>query len=184
MKKETQAAAAIRLTKALGFEVTRKMVRVWTAKGYPLNDVDEIRRRLRNQERAPKATQPTTAAERPEREGETEAKPLDPLEVERELAKLQARMLAAEDYETARTLRTQIAGIRDVLKELREQGKYILRDVSTSEAMQAGAASRAAWEKIEDELPPMLDGLTAAQMKVKLRDFARSRCIELAEHFA
>jgi hypothetical protein len=181
-RRETQAAAAVRLGKALGIGVTRQMVRKWKAKGYPLDDPEELGRCLWNQERRPKGLKrpkdlESVPAVRPDVEG------LDQEQVEKELRELYEKLRDAEDYEEARTRRTQIAGVKDVLKELREQGRYILREEAAKSAAVAAMASKGKWEQIEDELPPMLEGLTALQMKEKLRPFARRVIMELAEVF-
>ena len=64
-----------------------------------------------------------------------------------------------------------------------EKGLYILRSDAVKAGSRAGLASKHAWENIEDSLPPMLEGLTALQMKEKLRDYARSVNLELAAVF-
>lgn len=51
MKPESQQAAADRLTVELGFPVSRKQVRLWKIKGFPLDDAPALRRCLGNQER-------------------------------------------------------------------------------------------------------------------------------------
>ncbi len=42
MSQETEPAAQARLSKLLGGEVTRQMVREWRRKGYPLEDGEEV----------------------------------------------------------------------------------------------------------------------------------------------
>ena len=53
MTEETEAAAQARLSKLLGGDVTREMVRQWRAKGYPLDDAAELRRILLEQRKCP-----------------------------------------------------------------------------------------------------------------------------------
>ena len=53
MTEETEAATQARLSKLLGGEVTRAMVREWRAKGYPLDDGPELREILLGQHKCP-----------------------------------------------------------------------------------------------------------------------------------
>ena len=64
-----------------------------------------------------------------------------------------------------------------------QKGKYMLKSDAVEAASVAALASKTAWEGLEDEIPPMLEGLTAAKMKVKLRDYGRMKSNELAEIF-
>ncbi len=180
---ETQNAAAARLTMELGFPVTRKMVRVWQSKDYDLHDLVALKSVLRNQERSSLPADLPTLDDVPDVDLPND-KPLTPEAITKEIQKLERQLLTAPDYETARKIKTQISGMNEMLKVQKELGVLI----PAADAIKAGAvaatASRQAWEGIEDELPPMLEGLTAAQMKAKLRDFARSKCKELADVFA
>jgi transposase-like protein len=63
------------------------------------------------------------------------------------------------------------------------KGQAVEARLVANAAAYAAAANKAAWEEIEDSLPPLLEGLTAAQMKVKLRGYARKKCLEMAEIF-
>ena len=53
MTQETAAAAQARLSRLLGGEVTREMVRQWRDKGYPLDNANELRQILLGQRRCP-----------------------------------------------------------------------------------------------------------------------------------
>ena len=64
-----------------------------------------------------------------------------------------------------------------------QKGFYILKTTAMEAASIAAVSSKAAWEGLEDDLPPMLEGLTAPKMKVKLRDYGRMKAKELSEIF-
>lgn len=64
-----------------------------------------------------------------------------------------------------------------------QRGKYILKSQAAEAGAKAAIASKTAWEGIEDELPPLLEGLPAPQMKLKLRDYGRMKAQELSELF-
>jgi len=178
---ETVTEACRRLSAALGIEVTRGMLRHWRTKRYDLQDIDALKHSLRNQVRNPLPKEPRPAAA-------SQPAPTDrmltPEEIDDRIATLQDALLTATDLDAARTIKTQISGMREVIKVQQERG--VLMPVADAEAAGrlAGQASRQAWEKIEDELPPMLEGKTAAQMKAALRDYARARCLELSALFS
>lgn len=176
---DSLASTAVRLTAAMGFHVSVGMVRGWKRKGYPLDDPEKLRARVKNQERQPAAL---AVAERSKAKPEPPPQ-LDEEDIQGQLADLKSRLLAATDYEAARTLQVQITGLKSILAELRLQAHYMPLAEALEGAALAGAAVNAAWEGIEDELPPILEGLPAMAMKGKLRDYARSKCIELSQCF-
>ena len=63
----------------------------------------------------------------------------------------------------------------------RERGVLIERDTHESIMLKLGLHSRTAWDRMPDELPPQLEGLTAAQMKAKLLDYKHARQVDLSE---
>lgn len=177
----SRRATAERLEPFMGYKPTAKQIRMWEANGYPFDNPTELKRRVEEQQTLPKGmpVPPLTFTDMKKKASE-----MKPEDVEAELAELRSQLIASADLKTAQTIKVKISGLREVLKELREQGKYILREVATAAGMEAGLASLGAWERIEDDLPPMLEGLTAAQMKVKLRDYGRLQSLDLAKHFA
>ena len=50
-------------------------------------------------------------------------------------------------------------------------------------ASMAGVTISQAFDQLEDDLPPMLEGLTALAMKSKLRDYGRMKRLDMIEHF-
>jgi hypothetical protein len=55
---ESTRAACERLTRDLGFTVTRQAYRWWIKKGYPVADLNGLRRKLLDQERMPTGADP------------------------------------------------------------------------------------------------------------------------------
>lgn len=175
-------AIAARLTVELDRVVTQKAVKIWKAKGYPLDDPVALEKKLRNQERAPKKTGAGPV------EDDTETPPLagdksatDHLDIEHELKQLQRKLLKAQDYEAARTIRMQIAGVRDVLKSLREQGHYVTKESQIREGMATGEAIKALVLKIPSDLPQMIIGLDYADAVERCEDYAYGILTSLAE---
>lgn len=184
LKPGSIASEARRLTAELGFAVTSDKVRWWRTKGYPIHDTEELRQRLLSQERVPKGLRRETSLTAPPDQPLPGADDLSPEALDARLRELQAKLLGTTDYEAARTIRTQIAALRDIFRIQTDRGIYVLASDMRAAGMVAGNASRSAWEKIAADLPPLLEGLTAMQMQVKLRDYARARCVEMASLFA
>lgn len=199
-KPDSIRETAKRLAGELGFAVSKRMVEEWKKKGFPLDDREELLRRIRNQERLPrgmrtkaKPTPDPTSAPAPAKgkkaKKETPPAPPTPEEnlnaeqVERDLRGLYDDLKKATDYDDTRRIQTQIKGVREVLKELREAGRYILREDANVHAARAALAVRAELEKLEDSLPPLLEGRTALQMKTRIRDYSRGVTIELSKVF-
>jgi hypothetical protein len=168
---DSERSTAARLTVELGRVVTRECVREWTEKGYPLDDPVALEKRIRNQKRGPKKIKPPVEdADPPE-----ETAPSNPpthLDIEHEMKELQRKLIKAEDYESARTLRMQIAGVRDVLKSLREQGYYVTIESQTRDGMAFAEAAKSLILKIPAELPQMIIGLDYADAVKRCEDYA------------
>jgi hypothetical protein len=175
-------AIAARLSVELDRVVTQKAVKVWKQKGYPLNDPVALEKKIRNQERGPKKNSagpvedddetPSLAGEKPATEH---------LDIEHELKQLQRKLLKAQDYEAARTIRMQIAGVRDVLKSLREQGHYVTKESQIREGMATGEAIKSLVLKIPSDLPQMIIGLDYADAVERCEDYAYGMLTSLAE---
>ena len=49
------------------------------------------------------------------------------------------------------------------------------------EGIMLGAVSKSLWDRLENDLPPMLEGRTAAEMQKVLRDYARNALVQLSD---
>lgn len=190
-----------RLTRELGVEVSLKSVRVWQARGYPVDDAVALRALLLNQERSPIKPRTIHADVAPAPQQLPKQHPPVPpeqaayqppshparpaatthIDVEHELKQLQRKLLEADDYATARTIRMQIAGVRDVLKSLREQGHYVTKESQIRDGMAAGEAIKALVLKIPSDLPQMIIGLDYPDAVARCEDYAYQILTGLSE---
>ena len=151
MTEETEPAAQARLSRALGGEVTRAMVREWRAKGYPLADADELRDILLGQRRCPDwlidgaGHGETTAADGPT------------------VAELRYQLLLE---------RVRIAAADATKKEL-DAAAAKNKWVTAKEAREAGRAIAAIFRshllQIPNQWTPILEGLAPGKMREKMR---------------
>jgi hypothetical protein len=167
----SERAIAARLTVELGRLVTRDCIREWTEKGYPLDDPVALEKRIRNQKRGPKRIRPA-GGDADESDDDQPEAPATHLDIEHEMKELQRKLIKAEDYETARTLRMQIAGVRDVLKSLREQKYYVTIESQTRDGMAFSEAAKSQILRIPAELPQMIIGLDYADAVQRCEDYA------------
>jgi hypothetical protein len=179
---ESQRQTADRLSRELGFPVTRDQVRGWVKRGFAIHDPAKLTHQLRMTERPPRGLL-AVAPQPPATPSADTSAPLTPEQLDQRLTELQAALLGARDYESARTVRTQISGVREMFRIQTDRSLYILRTAAASDAAQAATASVAAWENLEAELPPRLEGMTSPAMAKELREFSRLKCRELAELF-
>lgn len=161
--------------------VTRKCIQEWRAKGYPLDDTAALKKKLRNQERSRKSTETKPLGEGDDEvPGDLAGDLAGGVQIEAELKKLQVKLLKAEDYEAARTIRMQIAGVKDVLKALREQGYYVTQESQIRHGLMIGQTIKSLVLKIPAELPQMVIGLEYPEAVVKCEDYAYAILAELA----
>lgn len=88
-----------------------------------------------------------------------------------DMAALKGELLRTQDERTARRLATQIKGLADAEKLEILQSKYISIDEYRQANVKLGAALKAAVNKSQVDLPPMLFGLTQHQMQKVIRDY-------------
>jgi hypothetical protein len=180
---ESRRARAAKLSIALGFAVTPRMVQVWDEKDYPRDDIKALRKILRNQERTPAhpslLRDPLDEPEDTDDDGQEDAP--GALEIEEELKTLQRELIGAEELKDAQRIRVQIAGVGDVLKQLRAQGHYVLKSDEERAAIQYATAVKSMILKIPSELPQQLIGLDYADAVLKCEDYAYSILLSLSK---
>lgn len=174
LKPGSIASEAARLTIALKFLVTPDMIRWWRKKEYPLDDTDALLKRIKNQERGGPSkakAHPASKAPTPPAPPASPASPID-IDIEGEMKQLQNRLINAESYDEARTIRMQIAGIRDVLKSLVEMEFYVTRESQVRDGLLISQAIRGEILKIPARLPQALVGLDYPAAVQKCEEFA------------
>jgi hypothetical protein len=175
---ESERKAAARLTAELGITVTRAAVRYWRSKGYPTHDAVALRHKLRNQERAPKKT----ADDDDESESDAPANPPDvtAANLEAEIDRIKDLLLSAPDYESARTYKVQLDGLKQAFAIHKDQGHYVTKASQEEAGLKAGQLVKQLILKIPGELPQMLVGLDYPDALKKCEDYAHAILTELA----
>ena len=155
MRQETEPAAQARLSKLLGGEVTRQMVREWRRKGYPLEDGEELRRVLLAQRKCPDWLIPPPS--------EDPATPNSPTKTGPSVGELRYQLLLE---------RVRIAAADATKKELDAQAAKN-HWVTAEEAREAGRAIAAIFRshllQIPNQWTPILEGLAPGKMRDKMR---------------
>jgi len=167
---------AARLTPLLGIPVSVKMIREWKAKRYPLQNLEKLRAKLRNQERNPL---PPVVTDQPP--PEPPAAPSEAADLDAEIERIKSSLLTAQDYETARLYAAQIRGLHDLQKLLISTGKSVSRESQLRDSMTAGGIIRQLVLKIPVDIPPMVAGLSAAESVAPLTDYAHSILAQLSD---
>ena len=84
---------------------------------------------------------------------------------------LMERVRTATNYDTARTLKTQIDSIYRLRQVAILEGDYIHKDQVKNDMTRIGAAVAAALKQCQADLPAMLEGLAAAESKKKISTY-------------
>ena len=84
---------------------------------------------------------------------------------------LMEQVRTATSYDEARTLKTKIDGIHKLRQIEILEGDYIHKDEVMADLTSIGAAIAAAHRQCQADLPAMLEGLSAAKAKVKIREY-------------
>lgn len=183
----SERSIAARLSTELNESITRKAVQVLKTAGVDLNDLEAVRKYRRNSQRAglngSGSGNGSGARSKTETPSEIPEEEITAENIDGQIEKLRKDLLATTEKRDAETISIKILGLGRIQGMLREQGKYILASDAEAEGMRFGMAAKHMWEEIEDSLPPMMEGLTALQMKTKLREFASARALDLHEFF-
>jgi hypothetical protein len=146
----SRRAIAARLASGLGVNVTIAMVREWQGKGFPLDDIAALRRELDTLQRPP---------------GEEDGT---------EAGSLREQILRAE-------LRRKIASAdRLEMEAEKTRGTLIPAATLGADFEMIGRLFRQAHDKAENDLPPMLAGRPAGEIKKILHRVFREMLTELS----
>ena len=183
--KETIAQAAERLTIELGLNVTSDCVREWRKKGFDLSDTDSLMAKLRNQKRMPKKIK----IQIDDSESDDDESNQDPQDfpdiladqIPDEIKKLESKLIGARDYVEARTVSTQLTGLKNAFRLHVEMGQYVTRESQEREGLHAGQVIKQMIMRIPSELPQALVGLEYPDAVKKCDEFAYSMLLEMSE---
>jgi hypothetical protein len=131
----------------------------WENDGVDLVSDQEVREHIANLARLPKGLKPDWMPQD------------NSLHETPDMATLKGELLRTQDERTARRLATQIKGLADAEKLEILQSKFISIDEYQQANVKLGAALKAAVNKSQVDLPPMLFGLTQHQMQKVIRDY-------------
>jgi len=170
MKPESDRQTAERLSRELGFSVTRGCLRYWRKRSFDLNDPEKLRHQLRNlQKSRPGGAKRTTA-------------PADsiPAPVATSIAELETALISAPDFERARTIATQLAGLKNAHRLRGEMFLYVSRESVRRDAQLVGRIFRAVVLKMARELPGIVIGAQYAEAVQQCQDYTHQILLEVS----
>lgn len=188
---ESERAAAARLKEALKLNITRASIRRLIAKGVDLQDADAVRHAYSMQERKPSsigsATNPPQPKSQPKPTDRPPKKPespkstseYEPGNITSEITRIETELAACVDYETARTLRMKLTGLKDAFRLHKERGEFVTIESQLKSGAEMGQVVRALILKIPTDLPQMILGLDYADAVLKCEDYAFGMLTEI-----
>lgn len=91
------------------------------------------------------------------------------------------QLASVTDKHQAQTVKTQIDGLLNAYKLREAAGKYVSRLKVEEALMRIAAAVKASIMRMEADLPPMLEGMTPAQMQVTIRQKVDEVLVNLSD---
>ena len=144
--------------------------------GVDIYNLDEVRTAILNQPNRPRQWSSGCPLD---------DKPEDPVEFDGDaksnIAKLEEQALASADYNQSRYIRTKIQSLKELLQLQVLAGDYVHKDEVFADYTMIGNALKASIVRMQSDLPGMLEGLTAPQMKVRLKERGHQLMGELAQ---
>ena len=173
MKKLSQAKLAIL------YKVNQDWISKAKAKGVDIYDKHAIRKAMLSQSKRPKAwVNGCWWDDKPE-ENPIVTPELNNSDTAQQIKMLEAQALAAKDYDDSRFIRTKIQSLKELLQLQILAGDYEHKDIIAEDYTKIGHGIKAAAMKLQADLPGTLEGLTAAQMKPRIRESALHMLAEL-----
>ncbi len=174
-KKLSQAKLAIL------YKVNQDWISKAKARGIDIHDKEAIRAAILSQSKRPPAwSNGCWWDEKPE-DDPIISEDLTSKETEDQIKALEKQALAATDYDGSRFIRTKIQSLKELLQLQILAGDYVHKDDVVADITRIGFGAGALLEQLTSDLPAMLEGLTAAQMKVKIREASRRIRLALAD---
>jgi len=96
--------------------------------------------------------------------------PSDPIESSDHTERLISELAHCTDKHDAQRIKTQIDGLVNAFKLREAAGSYVSKATVDESLMRIGAANKAALNRMENDLPPMLEGCQAPAMQKIIRD--------------
>ena len=161
MKPESDRQIAERLSEQLDFPVTRACVRYWRKRSFDLSNPEKLRHQLRNLQRVRPGMKRTTP-------------PSDsiPAPVPRTISELETALISAPDFETARTISTKLAGLKNAFRLRGEMSLYVSRESVRRDAQLVEKVFRAVLQKMAAELPQQIIGKDYPSAVKRCDDYA------------
>jgi len=173
MKKLSQAKLAVL------YKVNQDWISKAKARGVDIYDKGAVRAAMLSQAKRPKAwINGCWWDDKPE-DNPIVTTELNGDDTAQQIKMLEAQALAAQDYETSRFFRTKIQSLKELLQLQILAGEYTHKDQIKEDYTKIGHAVKASALRQQAELPGMLEGLTAAQMKTRIKESSMNLLEEL-----
>ena len=173
-KKLSQAKLAIL------YKVNQDWISKAKARGIDIHDKEAIRAAILSQSKRPPAwSNGCWWDEKPE-DDPIISEDLTSKESEDQIKILERQALAATDYDGSRFIRTKIQSLKELLQLQILAGDYVHKDEIEADYTRIGHALKARTMQMQADLPGALEGLTAPQMKLKIREYAHNLLRELS----
>lgn len=136
----------------------------WKSGGTDIFDDAQVRERIARMRNAPPNIKPEWLPQvEPLIENED-----DPTQIDIET--LIRKLHTVGDKHAAQTIKLQIDGLINAYKLREAAGKYVSRTKVEEDLIRIGAAVKGSILRMEADLPPMLEGMTPAQMQKVIRE--------------
>jgi hypothetical protein len=162
---------------AILYQVPQSTISKIKKKGYDVQDRNEFRAAMLAQNKRPPAwSNGCPWDEKPELDPATD------IEVEDlDMEQLRQELMNASDYDEARFIKTKIGGLKEFLQLSILERDHLPKQEVETDMIRISAGVRAGLNSLRLELPAVLEGFTAAQMKGKIDEKVKSIARLLAD---
>ena len=154
-----------RRDRAVQIGVSTQTLTSWQKNGVDVFDDDAVRAKLKRMRNIPPTLQPewmpSVTPSIPAPPGD------DPTQIDIEA--IIGQLASVTDKHQAQTVKIQIDGLLNAYKLREAAGKYVARAKVEEDLIRIGAAVKGSILRMEADLPPMLEGMTPAQMQTTIR---------------
>ena len=162
---------------AILYQVPQPTIARIKKKGVDVQDRDKFRVAMLGQSKRPAAwVNGCPWDEKPEKDPATD------IEVEDlDMEQLRKDLMNSEDYDAARFIKTKIGGLKEFLQLSILERDHLPKQEVETDMIRISAGVRAGLNSLRLELPAVLEGFTAAQMKGKIDEKVKSIARLLAD---
>lgn len=167
-KKEEEEGKPTHGHLAFIYKVSRQTISSWKKQGVNIYDAQDVAEHIKGLKRPPETWRKAASVDVANNLDDLNSIDLD--DIEGLIADLTKKVMASRDGATCRLFQAKIKSFREVIKLKVEAGESTPNSKIKEDMMRISSGINGAIRRLQADLPPLLEGLTAGQMSKEIEN--------------